>query len=366
MTAKEFEIIINTRGKNIEVTEENGEITVGGNLDLSYTGITELPNNLTVGGWLDLSNTRITELPNNLTVGDWLDLRYTNITELPNNLTVGGGLELSNTNIRELPNDLTVGDWLDLSYTDITELPNNLTVRDWLGLSNTRIRELPNDLTVGGWLDLSYTDITELPNNLIVGGGLDLGNTRIAELPDNLTVGGSLDLRNTNITELPGNLMVEGSIYEFNGDKISSVKKVLRGYNKERKYIFLDGILWGNVKSVKKVDNITIYKTPLGYCVVENELSAHGKTLKQAMEDLTFKKLKDVDVTEIVKEIKRTGKVNRLQYRAITGACRFGTEQFCKQHCIENLEEISLEELRKILVNDYGAERFWELIDEEN
>ena len=83
------------------------------------------------------------------------------------------------------------------------------------------------------------------------------------------------------------------------------------------------------------------------------------------MEDLTFKKLKDVDVSDIVAEIKKTGKVNRLQYRAITGACRMGTEGFCKQHKIESLEEIELIKLRKILVNDYGAEKFWNLIDEE-
>ena len=209
----------------------------------------------------------------------------------------------------------------------------------------------------------NFNEVTEEDGKITVGGELDLSNTNITELPDNLTVGGDLYLSDTNITELPDNLMVEGNTYGFNGNRVASIKKVLRGYNKERKYIFFDGILWGNVKSVKKVDNITIYKTPLGYCVVENELSAHGKTLKGAMEDLTFKKLKDVDVSEIVKEIKETEKVNRVQYRAITGACQFGTEQFCKQHNIEDLEEISLEELRKILINDYGAERFWKLID---
>ena len=227
------------------------------------------------------------------------------------------------------------------------------------------VTEEDGKITVGGRLDLRNTKITELPDNLTVGGGLDLSNTNITELPDNLTVGDWLDLSNTNITELPDNLMVNGSVYGFNGDEVVSIKKVLRGYNKELKYIYFDGILWGNVKSVKKKENITIYKTPLGYCVVENELSAHGKTLKEAMEDLTFKKLKDVDVSKIVKEIKEKGKVNRLQYRAITGACRMGTEGFCKQHNIESLEEIKLEELRKILVNDYGAEKFWRLIDKE-
>ena len=210
-----------------------------------------------------------------------------------------------------------------------------------------------------------YDCIIEDDGKIKVGGYLDLRNTNITELPDNLTVGGSLDLSNTNITELPDNLMVDGNVYGFNGDRVSSIKKVLRGYNKELNYIYFDGILWGNVKSVKKKGNITIYKTPLGYCVQENELTAHGKTLKQAMEDLTFKKLKDTDVSNIVKEIKKTGKVNRNQYRVITGACQMGTERFCNQHNIQDLEEISLEELRKILINDYGAERFWELIDNE-
>ena len=124
--------------------------------------------------------------------------------------------------------------------------------------------------------------------------------------------------------------------------------------------------MWGNVKSVTKIKNITIYYTPLGYCVEEKGISAHGKTLKEAMEDLTFKKLKDVDISDIKAEIKKTGKVNRLQYRAITGACKLGTERFCQRNNIENLEEISLEELKKILKpDDYGSEKFLKLFEEE-
>ena len=165
---------------------------------------------------------------------------------------------------------------------------------------NEILKENGKIKVVGGSLDLRNTNITELPDNLTVGGYLDLSDTNITELPDNLTVGGSLDLSDTNITELPDNLMVNNNIYGFNNEKVVSVKKPLKGYNQERRYIYFDGILWGNVKSVKKVENITIYKTLLGYCVVENELSAHGKTLKQAMEDLTFKKLKNVNVSSFL------------------------------------------------------------------
>ena len=99
------------------------------------------------------------------------------------------------------------------------------------------------------------------------------------------------------------------------------------------------------------------------YIVKEKELSAHGNTLKEAMDDLIFKKTQNEEIKNIVAEIKKTGKVNRAQYRAITGACQYGTNKFCEEHNIQDLEEISLEELRKILINNYGAEKFWNLID---
>ena len=276
-------------------------------------------------------------------------------------------LETLHINILVVEEDgkIKVKSGLYLDNTNITSLPDNLTVEGTLDLSNTNIATLPDNLTVGGTLDLSNTNITSLPDNLTVGGYLDLSDSNITSLPDNLTVGGGLDLRNTNITSLPDNLMVGDTVYGFNSETVSSIKKLTNGFNKERKFIYFDGILWSNVKSVKKVDNITIYKTPIGCCVEEDGLTAHGKTLKQAMENLTFKKIKNKDVSDIVREIKESGKVNREQYRAITGACQFGTEQFCNHHNIEDLEEIELEELRKILVNDYGAEKFWELIDNE-
>ena len=101
------------------------------------------------------------------------------------------------------------------------------------------------------------------------------------------------------------------------------------------------------------------------YITIEGELSAHGYTLREAIDDLTYKKMENINVNEIVAEIKKTGKVTRSQYRAITGACSYGTNKFCEEHKIEDLEEIDIEELRKILVNDYGAEKFWKLIDED-
>ena len=131
-----------------------------------------------------------------------------------------------------------------------------------------------------------------------------------------------------------------------------------------------------NIKTIKisekKREGITIIKAldlydtdEEIYIVKEKDLSAHEETLKEAMEDLIYKKTQNEEIENIISEIKKTGKVNRAQYRAITGACQYGTNKFCEEHNIQDLEEISLKELRKILINDYGAEKFWNLIDKE-
>ena len=147
-------------------------------------------------------------------------------------------------------------------------------------------------------------------------------------------------------------------------------------YNKQFHPVDIYDGIWTIELSKKVRDGITIIKAidmkelynkeiKEMYIAIEGELSAHGYTLREAIDDLTYKKMENVNINEIVAEIKKTGKVTRSQYRAITGACSYGTNKFCEEHKIEDLEEIDIEELRKILINDYGAEKFWKLIDEE-
>ena len=40
----------------------------------------------------------------------------------------------------------------------------------------------------------------------------------------------------------------------------------------------------------------------------------------------------------------------------------YKTIKFCEEHNI-TVDEIELSELKKILINDYGAEKFWELVE---
>ena len=175
----------------------------------------------------------------------------------------------------------------------------------------------------------------------------------------------SAQIGNKEYKDFSGKMLKENTYYilwqkEFypviNEDGISSIK--LSEKKRENiiiiKAIDIDDIYKNNFEDIKPI-----------YIAKEKDLSAHGYAVREAVDDLTYKKLDNINTDEIVAEIKRTGKVTRSQYRAITGACSFGTNKFCERHNIQDLEEISLGKLRKILIDDYGAKRFWELIDKE-
>jgi hypothetical protein len=72
--------------------KDNRKISLKVKLLLNPNDITE--DDLTVDGDLNLSYTKLTKLPNNLTVNGNLDLAYSKMTELPDNLTMRGNLKL--------------------------------------------------------------------------------------------------------------------------------------------------------------------------------------------------------------------------------------------------------------------------------
>ena len=131
------------------------------------------------------------------------------------------------------------------------------------------------------------------------------------------------------------------------------------GYNEELSNCYYDGVL-SKVLSVKKIGEYTIYKTPFEYVVVSGEYSAHSKTIKKGIEDISFKKVAEKLKKEPILE---NTIITKQYYRIVTGACELGVEQFCKQNRLESFDSITAKELLPILQknNAYGFERFKEL-----
>jgi hypothetical protein len=121
---------------------------------------------------------------------------------------------------------------------------------------------------------------------------------------------------------------------------------------------FTDGIfsyVLFNKKGVKKV------KTEQGNILFvvsdDNGNSAHGKTLKEAREDLIYKLVAKFDGT-LPKSA--TGKEWIGIYRAVTGACSTGVRMFVEQTGKSLEDEYTATQIAELVRGNFGAEKFAE------
>ena len=202
--------------------------------------------------------------------------------------------------------------------------------------------------------------------NLKVGGDLSLSNNQLTSLPEsfgNLKVGGDLYLGNNQLTSLPesfGNLKVGGGLY-LSYNQLTKIPKIPRliGDIIESDWCFIDQIL-REVVSKKTIKGLTIIKTPFDFVVGQDGLWAHGETVKEATEDLQFKKF-DRDPEELKnfnldKEITLGEAVNI--YRAVTRSCQAGCRQFLAGHKLPN--KLTLRQGITLIGDAYGSDRFKE------
>ena len=123
---------------------------------------------------------------------------------------------------------------------------------------------------------------------------------------------------------------------------------------------FTDGIfsrVISNKTGVKKV------KTDNGKVLFivsdENGNSAHGKTIKEAREDLIYKNVAKFDgkIPESA-----TGKEWIGIYRAVTGACGAGVRHFVEQTGKSLDENYTAKKICELVKGQYGADKFAEVV----
>ena len=245
--------------------------------------------------------------------------------------------------------NLTVGGSLYLQGTEVTSLPDNLTVGGSLDLQGTGVTSLPDNLTVGGYLDLRDTGVTSLPDNFTVGGSLYLRDTGVTSLPDNLTVGGSLYLRGTGITA--------ANVKETSDDFFIKLKFSIECKFNLKGFTIADGILAKIISTKDGIKKIIVWgKKEASYLVTDgNGNYAHGKTIKEAREDLVYK-----IVAKFEGELPKSaiGKEWIGIYRAVTGACSSGVKGFVNEVGIVLDKTYTCTEIAELTKGRYGYEKF--------
>jgi hypothetical protein len=346
-----------------------------------YNVVYEVEGDLVVAGVIDLGDNKLTSLPESFgsIKCDWLDLGFNYLTSLPESFgnIKCNRLELSFNRLTKLPESFgnVKCNRLDLDYNNLVELPESFgNVKcNWLDLSNNNLTNLPesfgnvkcgnlylyfNKLTnlpesfsniKCDWLDLSNNKLTSLPKSFgnIKCNCLNLGNNKLTSLPESFgnVKCNNLDLYFSNLTEFP-------EVRKFDEIEITD------------EYIYCDKTLtWFD--EIKKVNEYTIYVGCFDDFVVtkDNEVFAHGKSIRQSISDLLFK-LSDRD-TEKYKSIDLNEQIPIEQaivmYRTITGACSYGVESFMENKKFS--ETISVNEIMDIVDNQYGSVEFKEFFN---
>lgn len=180
----------------------------------------------------------------------------------------------------------------------------------------------------------------------VYAGDLDLRGTGITSLPDGLTVGGDLDLRGTSIMNTAH---VNRKMLDF-----------IEWKNGE--YIKADGLFSKVLSRKGKVRIIQqIGKNNTAWLVTDgNGKWAHGDTLEQAKNDLVYK-LSHVGKSAYASytlDTEVTFEQGIEMYRAITGACAFGTKHFVETHLPVKKEKYTVSEIIALTKGQFGSETF--------
>ena len=256
------------------------------------------------------------------------------------------------------------------NYKDLTEVTGDLYVDGSAKLDALQ--------TVGGYLHVYGSAKLDAAQLQTVGGYLHVyGSAKLDALQTvggDLYVDGSAKLDAAQLQTVGGDLYVDGSanIPNLKQEKptpevIHKIKtepyKAVQNNFERQGYLLADGICQ-SIISKKTTGALTIYKTKkiagdkISYVIYDGVNYSHGETLKKAKEDLKFK-ISSRD-TSLFKEWKLTD-VKPVEdlikaYRVITGACEFGTKEFCNSQELKS--EYSIKEVIKMTSGKFGNEQF--------
>ncbi len=220
---------------------------------------------------------------------------------------------------------------------------------------------------------IEHLDLRKYPNgtkvrtvpdgfNPIVTYSLDMEYVTTIPYGFNPTVGGDLYLDSVTTIPKDFNPFVRGEIYHH-GRWHEPTNKMPTDHIiswQGGRYILCDGIF---CEVLSRKGRVYRCKNRGGefYIVTGEKFNAHGKTIKEAKSDLRFKELKQ-DPSEF-KKYNLDSVLSKdemiLCYRAITGACQFGVQDFINRKC-QNVKKISIKKVLNLTVGEYGHNQFAE------
>ena len=252
-----------------------------------------------------------------------------------------------------------------LFLNGLKSLPEGFNPTVYGSLYLNGLKSLPEGFNPTVGKDLCLDSLQSLPKgfNLTIGGNLWLDS--LQSLPEgfNPTVGRNLWL--DGLKSLPegynpivGESLCYDSFDKFIDIKTPNIEEKLVW--QDGKYRIFDGIFCEVLEHKRNVYKVKI-RGEISYVVSNGEFYSHGKTIKEAKESLIYK-LSNRDCSEYKKwtlDTPITKEQAIKSYRAITGACEFGT-----RHFVESLDKkprkLTPRKIIDLTAGQYGNEKYRE------
>jgi len=282
--------------------------------------------------------------------------------------------------------DLTITKDTKLDYTYITgflkiekssklKAPNLTSIGESAFLDENSKLDAPNLTYIGGYAHLEKNIKLDAPNLTSIGESAFLDENIKLDTPKLTYIGGDVQLDENIKLKAPNLTSIGGDVYFYESSKFIHAKKFKKNdsnvKDKCRKllhksfikngFVLADGIL-SKIISTRETKALTIYKINKGYVVYNGYNYSHGKTLKEARDDLIYK-ISNRDKSEYESMTLKTILTKKEyieMYRVITGACNLGTKDFCKGNkklkskmSIEEVIEITKDQYRNNMLVDF-------------
>ena len=295
---------------------------------------------------------------------------YADINEIADELEIALGINAT------LPNLTSVGGSVNVRGGSKLSVPNLTSVGGYVDVWENAKLSVPNLTSIGGSVSVGENAKLTVPNLTSIGGGVSVGENAKLTGPNLTSIGGSVSVRGGSKLSVP-NLTSIGGFVDVRWDsklirsktEITYDRSMLERSFNASGYTFVDRILAKIVHTRGNVKKIIIAgQSEISYLVSDGEHHAHGKTLKQAQDDLRFKKIAEKLKTE---PIKADTIITVMYYRTVTGSCETGVKQWIdatfdeaqKSDILKN--GIRADKLLPILKakRAYGFERFQSLVE---
>jgi hypothetical protein len=260
------------------------------------------------------------------------------------------------------------------SLGDVVEIGGSVYVRQGATL------DAPVLTSVGGYVDVRQGATLDAPVLTSIGGSVYVRQGATLDAPVLTSIGGYVYVRQGATLDAPVLTSIGGYVDVYEGATLDApVLTSVEHYRHEATFLGHDVKVFDGigcvVMSEKTRDDIKIMSCRKAsfkdgeligermYVVSKGEHNAHGETIEEALSDLAFKSAdRDIDTyRNMPADTVKTPHEWAVVYRVVTGACKYGTEQFMKSKG-ELKDTYTLAEIVAMTQGAYGSDRFREVV----